>query len=107
MTTDPGEVYLVDLGMAAKKGPMLVVSRKDPGAPRALSLCAPITTSNRGSAYEVPLGKHSFLREASWANVQDTQPVQHHELLRKLGRISPAELRAVKQALEWVFELPA
>jgi len=106
MTTEQGEVYLVDLGIAGKVRPMLVVSRKDDDAPRALSLCAPITTSNRGSAYEVPLGKHSFLRETSWANAQGIQPIAHHDLLRKLGRISPAELLAVKQAIEWIFELP-
>jgi hypothetical protein len=33
MTTEPGEVYLVDLGMAAKTRPMLVVSRRDDDAP--------------------------------------------------------------------------
>jgi mRNA interferase MazF len=46
MTTKPGEVYRVDLGMGAKVRMMLVVSREDSEAPRALSLCVPITTSN-------------------------------------------------------------
>jgi mRNA interferase MazF len=55
MTTEPGQVYLVDLGMAAKTRPMLVVSRRDKDAPRALAVCAPITTSTRGSDYEVSI----------------------------------------------------
>jgi mRNA interferase MazF len=107
MTTEPGEVYLVDLGMAAKVRPMLIVSRKDDDAPRALSICAPMTTSGRGSAYEVPLGKLSFLREAGCVNVQGLQAIQHHELLRKLGRISASDLAAVRKALAWMLELSA
>jgi len=107
MTTEPGEVYLVDLGMAAKMRPMLIVSRKDAGAPRALSICAPMTTSNRGSAYEVPIGKRPFLKEASFVNVQGLQAIQHHELKRKLGHIGASDLAAVRKALAWSLELSA
>jgi len=105
MTTEPGEVWLVDLGMAAKTRPMLIVSRKDDEAPRALSVCAPMTTQNRGSAYEVPLGKPRFLNETSVVNVQGLQAVEKHRLVKKLGRISAAELSAVKKALAWSLDL--
>ena len=105
MTTEPGEIYLVDLGMAAKTRPMLIVSRKDEKAPRALSVCAPVTTSNRGSAYEVPLGKLRFLPKDSFVNVQGLQALEHHELIRKLGRISAEDLSAVKKALAWLLDL--
>jgi mRNA interferase MazF len=57
VNTKPGEVYLVDLGMAAKVRPAVVVSRYDPDSPRALAVLVPLTTENRGSAYEIPLGK--------------------------------------------------
>jgi len=43
-----GEVYRVDLGMGGKVRLMVVVSRQDEEAPRALSLCVPITTAYRG-----------------------------------------------------------
>jgi len=105
MTTEPGEVWLVDLGMAAKMRPMLIVSRKDDKAPRALSICAPVTTSYRGSAYEVPLGKLRFLPQDSFVNVQGLQALGHHELTRKLGRISDNDLTAVKKALAWSLDL--
>jgi len=105
MTTEPGEVYLVDLGIAAKTRPMLIVSRKDDKAPRALSVCVPVTTSNRGSAYEIPLGKSHFLPKDSFVNVQGLQALGHHELIRKLGRISVADLSAVKKALAWSLDL--
>ena len=42
---------------------MVVVSREDADAPRTLTICAPITTSDRGSKYEVEIGKPKFLRE--------------------------------------------
>ena len=63
MTTKPGEVYRVDLGIGGKVRLMIVVSREDPEAPRALSICVPITTAYRGSPYEVELPAPVFLSE--------------------------------------------
>ena len=54
---------------------MMVVSREVAAAPRALAICAPITTANRGSAYEVELPSRPFLRERSYANLQGLQPI--------------------------------
>ena len=59
--TKPGEVYWVDLGVGGKVRMMVVVSRYDPEAPRALSLCVPITSQYRGSEYEVELPNTPFL----------------------------------------------
>ncbi len=53
MTTKPGEIYKVDLGATGKLRMMLVVSREDDDAPRALSLCVPVTSVCRDSPYEV------------------------------------------------------
>jgi mRNA-degrading endonuclease toxin of MazEF toxin-antitoxin module len=36
----PGEVWWIDLGMKAKFRPMMIVSREDAKAERALSVCA-------------------------------------------------------------------
>jgi mRNA interferase MazF len=57
MSVHPGDVWLADLGLAAKKRPVVVVSRNDPNPPRALVIYVPLTTQNRGSAYEVSLPK--------------------------------------------------
>jgi len=67
MSPKPGEIYLVDLGMAGKVRPAVIVSREDPDSPRAIALCVPLTTQNRESAYEVALGKLRFLDKESWA----------------------------------------
>lgn len=105
MTTKPGEVYRVDLGISGKVRLMVVVSREDANAPRALSVCAPITTKYRGSAYEVALGKLRFLREVSYVNVQGLQAIQHHELSRPLGTVPAAKMGEIRTALKYTFAL--
>jgi len=105
MSPAPGEVYLVDLGMIAKVRPMVVVSRHDPEAPRALSLCVPFTTKNRGSRYEVEIGRCAFLREQSWANVQGTVAVGNEKLIKRLGSLTTGQHSAVKTALRYAFDL--
>lgn len=105
MTTEPGQVYLVDLGMAAKTRPMVVVSRRDDAAPRALSLCAPITTSCRESRYEVGVGKPPFLEQKSFVNIQGLQAVQHHELKRMIGRLTEDQMVEIRRALTWALDL--
>jgi len=104
MTTEPRQVYLLDLGMAAKTRPMVVVSQRDDAAPRALAVCAPITTSTRESEYEVSIGKPKFLHEASYVKVQGLQAIQHHELKRVSGRLPDRDLQAVMGAIKWLFD---
>ena len=53
MTAARGELWLVDLGMAAKVRPALVVSVPADDADRALVTIVPHTTSPRASRFEV------------------------------------------------------
>jgi mRNA interferase MazF len=105
MNPIPGELYLIDLGMSGKVRPALIVSREDPDSPRAVAICAPLTTQNRGSAYEVALGKLKFLDKESWINVQGVMSIGHEKLIRRLGRISPRQLDDVKAALRFALDL--
>jgi mRNA interferase MazF len=105
MTTEPGQVYMVDLGIAAKIRPMVVVSRRDDDAPRALSICAPITTSYRESKYEIAIGKPRFLEQKSFVNIQGLQAIQHHELKRIIGRLTEDQMREIRKALSWTLDL--
>lgn len=70
MNPQPGEIWLADLGLAAKTRPVVIVSRQDPDPPRALVLYVPLTTQRRDSPYEVPLPRLPFLDRESVANVQ-------------------------------------
>jgi mRNA-degrading endonuclease toxin of MazEF toxin-antitoxin module len=49
MTPKVGEVYIVDLGLEGKVRPVVVISREDTDAPRALSVVVPLTSQYRGS----------------------------------------------------------
>jgi mRNA interferase MazF len=90
MKAKPGEIWLADLGLAAKVRPVLVVSRYDPDAPRALTIYLPLTTQHRGSRYEVPVGPLQFLDQKSVVNVQGVGAVIEPRLVRKLGQL-PAD----------------
>ena len=65
MSPAPGELWLADLGLAAKKRPVVVVSRRDPDPPRALILYVPLTTQNLLSSYEIPSPPFPFLDRES------------------------------------------
>lgn len=103
--TKPGEVYRVDLGMGGKVRLMMVISRQDDAAPRALSICVPITTVYRESDYEVALPAMHFLRAQSYANVQGLQAIQDHELIGPIGSFYGSVIEDVKKALRFAMEL--
>ena len=105
MNPHPGEVWLADLGLAAKTRPVIVVSRHDPDPPRALVIYIPLTSQNRGSRYEVEMPKLRFLRFEGVANVQGiaSLPVTHLE--RKLGQLPEDVLDRIKQALAFAVEI--
>ena len=84
---------------------MVVVSRADTAAPRALSICAPITTANRGSAYEVELPSRPFLRERSYANIQGLQAIQHHELQGPIGIFHGKIMEQIREAIAYTFDI--
>ena len=105
MSPQPGEVWLADLGLAAKTRPVIIVSRFDPDAPRALVLYVPLTTQNRISRYEVPLPKLSFLDQESFANVQGLASIPTVRLERRLGRLPAPVLAELKAALVFALEL--
>ena len=105
MSPQPGEVWLADLGLAAKTRPVVIVSRFDPDAPRALVIYVPLTTQNRMSRYEVPLPKLPFLDRASVANVQGVASIPAVHLERRLGRLSAAVMTELKQALSFALDL--
>jgi mRNA interferase MazF len=92
-------VWLADLGLAAKTRPVIILSRHDPDAPRALTIYVPLTTQNRGSRYEVELPKLPFLRETSVANVQGIASLTGNRLERRIGEVPVDVLQRIREAL--------
>ncbi len=105
MNPQPGDVWLADLGLAAKTRPVVIVSRFDPNPPRALILYVPLTTQNRFSRYEVILPKLPFLDRDSVANTQGLASLPLVRLERKLGRLPEAVMADVKGALVYALDL--
>ena len=105
MNPNAGDIWLADLGMAAKLRPVLILSRDDPDPPRVLFIYAPLTTQNRGSNYEVSLGTLPFLKEVSVVNVQGIASLPRVRFERKLGSLSPPLLDQVKTAVRFALDL--
>jgi mRNA interferase MazF len=89
-----GEVWLVDLGMAAKVRPCLVVSVAVEESDRALVTLVPHTTSMRGSRFEVDVPV-KFLRSGAF-DAQGLVTVPIAWLIRRLGSLSHEQLGHVE-----------
>jgi mRNA interferase MazF len=98
-TPNRGEVWLVDLGYAAKVRPCLVVIIPVLDQDRALSTLVPHTTSSRGSRFEIDI-KVRFLREGVF-DAQNLVTIPHAKLIRKLGLLPSEQLTAVEDRVRF------
>lgn len=107
MPPHPGEVWMADLGLAAKTRPVVIVSRDDADPPRALILYVPLTRQHRQSAYEVVLPSLSFLDHGSVANVQGLGSLPIVRLERRLGTLPDDVMTKIKRSLAFALDLRA
>jgi mRNA-degrading endonuclease toxin of MazEF toxin-antitoxin module len=100
-------VYWVDLGLKGKLRPLLVVSREDPDAERALCVCVPLTTQIRGGDCEVRLPRVRWLPgpDEGVANVQGLSSIENHRLARRAGQFEAAVTLRVRNKIAWLLEL--
>ena len=92
-----GEVWLVDLGMAAKVRPALVIGIPSGDADRALVTLVPHTTSPRPSRFEASVSV-PFLRSGVF-DAQSLITIPHAKLIRSLGVLGSAHLAVVERAV--------
>jgi mRNA interferase MazF len=96
-----GEVWIVDLGLAAKVRPCLILSIPVHDQDRALVSVVPHTTSTRATRFEVPL-KINFLRPGAF-DAQSLVTIPHAKLVRKLGSVTSEQLSEVERAVrQWL-----
>jgi mRNA interferase MazF len=96
-----GEVWLVDLGLAAKVRPCLVISVPVQDPDRSLVSLVPHTTSLRGSRFEVA-STIKFLKQGAF-DAQGLVTVPLPRLVRKLGSLSQEQLAAIEASvLSWL-----
>jgi len=89
---------LVDLGLAAKVRPCLVLSIPFEDQDRALTTVLPHTTSPRGSRFEVQI-KTSFLRPGVF-DAQNHITIPHAKLIRKIGILSKTQLTEIAKSVK-------
>ena len=102
-TAKPGEVWLVDLGLAAKTRPALILTDYPTDDELALIVLVPHTTAVRNNRWEFAVPK-SFLRPGVF-HLQQIQAVPIVRLERRLGQLTISELQDVRAALVRVLNL--
>ena len=95
---DRGEVWIVDLGFAAKVRPCLVLSVPTDPQDRVLVTVVPHTTSIHGTRFEVAVPA-PFLHGGGVFDAQQIVTVPQVKLIRKLGELAPDQLWLVEDAV--------
>src|SRR5687767_2642598 len=96
-----GEVWMVDLGLAAKVRPCLVASVVFADNERALFSVVPHTTSVWGTRFEVPTALR-WLSDGAF-DVQGIRPVPEKAFTRRLGVVPQDVFTAVEAAIRAWF----
>ncbi len=82
---DRGDVVVVDLGMAAKTRPCVVVSVRQADCRRNMAVVVPLTTDVRGGECEVAFPKPRWLPEESVVNVLGIAGVDRARIVRRVA----------------------
>jgi mRNA interferase MazF len=96
-SADRGSVWVVDLGMAAKVRPRLILSVPTAPQDRVLVTVVAHTTSVQGTRFEVHV-KAPFLKPGAF-DAQQVLTVPQAKLVRRLGDLAPDQLSLVEQAV--------
>ena len=94
---NPGEVWLVDFGLAGKVRPALLLTGNPADEELDLVTVLLHTTALRGNHWELSLPK-SFLKPGAF-HLQQIQSVSSVKLERKLGVLTDNEMNRVLDAL--------
>src|SRR6187549_1867438 len=94
---NPGEVWMVDFGLAAKVRPALLLTGNP--ALDELDLVSVLlhTTALRGNRWELSISK-PFLKPGAF-HLQQIQTISTAKLERRLGALADEEMRRVREAL--------
>ncbi|MEO5957844.1 MAG: type II toxin-antitoxin system PemK/MazF family toxin [Opitutaceae bacterium] len=96
-TTSPGEIWMVDLGLAAKVRPCLLLSQYPADDELALIVVVPHTTAMRGNRWEFSVSLP--ILKSGVFHLQQIQPVSLVRLERKLGTLPPQKFGELRRAI--------
>ena len=92
-----GEVWMVDLGLAQKVRPAVILSIAYSDIDRALVTVVPHSTKPRGSDFEIPVSV-SFLKPGAFV-VQGVTTIPVKWALRRIGQLSREQLSSIEDAV--------
>jgi mRNA interferase MazF len=94
----PGEIWQVDLGMAAKVRPCLIITPQPHGDDLEVFTVVAHTTAIRGTRWEISIAKPFLDREGAF-DVQRIATVASVKLERRLGELTSAEMDLILDRL--------
>jgi len=100
---NPGEVWTVDLGMAAKVRPALLITGEPAADELDLVTVLLHTTSLRSDRWELNIAK-PFLKPGAF-HLQQIQTISTVKLERRLGLLTNEEMDRVRSALRNRFRI--
>jgi mRNA interferase MazF len=100
-----GDVVVVDLGVAAKTRPCVVISVSKPDRQRNMSVVVPMTTEIRGGECEISFPKPAWLRQESVVNVLGIAGVDNAKIERRIATFPADKMREIESMLKRLFGL--
>lgn len=97
-SADRASVWIVDLGLAGKVRPCLVLSIPTEPQDRVLVTLVPHTTSLQGTRFEVAV-QAKFLHGGGAFDAQQVLTVPQAKLVRKLGDVAMDQFALVEEAV--------
>ena len=94
---NPGEIWMVDFGMAAKVRPAFILTGESAADELDLVTVLLHTTTLRGNRWELNIPK-PFLKPGAF-HLQQIQTVSPVKLERRLGALTTDEMTRVREAL--------
>jgi mRNA interferase MazF len=100
-----GDVVIVDLGMAAKVRPCVVVSVANPDSQRNMTVVVPMTTEIRGGECEVRFPKPAWLRQESVVNVLGIAGVDNSRIERRISAFPRDKISEIESVMKRLLGL--
>ena len=97
MRAERGEVWQIDFGIAAKVRPALLLTGEPADDQLDLFTVLLHTTALRGNRWELAIPK-PFLQSGAF-HLQQLQSISGAKLMRRLGALTPDEMKRVDDAL--------
>lgn len=100
-----GDVVVVDLGMAAKVRPCVVVSVSNPDSQRNMCVVVPMTREIRGGECEIRFPKPAWLRQESVVNVLGIAGVDNAKIEHRIAAFPADKMSEIESVLKRLLGL--